>query len=230
MWRSSPVPSSSSSRSLLGQVPPGDVDVDPVRLGDRLEQPPVIHRGRLRPRLERALGDRERRVGDDQLRVDHPLEAEPVAARAAAVRRVEREDPRLELGHRGAAVEAGERSRTAAPRRACRRRPASTLAPGPSAMPRRRHRPSARPRPGRRRAARPPRATRRGACAAPSFITRRSTTIEMSCLYFLSSSIVLVEPAQLAVDHRAGVALRRASPRAASRTRPCARGRPAPGP
>ena len=68
----------------------------------------MVHRRRLRPRLERALGDRERRVGDDQLRIDHPLEAEAVAARAAAVRGVEGEDPRLELGHRRAAVEARE--------------------------------------------------------------------------------------------------------------------------
>ena len=98
----------SSSRSLVGQVLPRRVEVDPVLLGDRLEQPLVVARRRARPRQERALADRERRVGDDQLGVDHPLEAEPVAALAGAVRRVEGEDPRLELGHRGAAVEAGE--------------------------------------------------------------------------------------------------------------------------
>ena len=68
----------------------------------------MIHRGRLHPGLQRALRDRERRVGNDQLGVDHALEAKAVALRAAAVRRVEREDPRLEFGHRGAAVEAGE--------------------------------------------------------------------------------------------------------------------------
>ena len=50
----------------------------------------------------------EGRVGDDQLGVDHPLEAEAVAAVAGAVGRVEGEDPRLQLGDRGAAVEAGE--------------------------------------------------------------------------------------------------------------------------
>ena len=38
-------------------------------------------------------------------------------------------------------------------------------------------------------------------------ITRRSTTTAMSCLYFLSSSIVLLEPAQLAVDLHAREAL-----------------------
>ena len=38
-------------------------------------------------------------------------------------------------------------------------------------------------------------------------ITRRSTTTEMSCLYFLSRSIVLLEPAQLAVHLHAREAL-----------------------
>ena len=56
-----------------------------------------------------APSDRDRvGIRDDQLGVDDPLEAEPVAALAGAVRRVEGEDPRLELGDRGAAVEAGE--------------------------------------------------------------------------------------------------------------------------
>ena len=68
----------------------------------------MVGGGRLRPRLERPLRDREGRVGHDQLGIDHPLEAQPVAGRAAAVRRVEGEDPRLELWHRRAAVEAGE--------------------------------------------------------------------------------------------------------------------------
>ena len=58
--------------------------------------------------LQRPLRDRERWVGDDQLGIDDPLEAEPVAALAAAVRRVEGEDPRLQLGHRGAAFQASE--------------------------------------------------------------------------------------------------------------------------
>ncbi len=68
----------------------------------------MVHRGRLRPRVERSLGDRQRRVGHDQLGVDDALEAEAVAALAGAVRRVEREDPRLDLRHRSAAVEARE--------------------------------------------------------------------------------------------------------------------------
>ena len=47
-------------------------------------------------------------IGDDQLGIDHALEAEAVATVAGAVGRVEGEDPRLQLGDRGAAVEAGE--------------------------------------------------------------------------------------------------------------------------
>ncbi len=44
----------------------------------------------------------------DRLGVDDALEAEAVAALAGAVRRVEGEDPRLDLGQRRPAVEAGE--------------------------------------------------------------------------------------------------------------------------
>ena len=137
--------------------------------------------GRSRPPSSTARArprDRQRRVGDDQLRVDHPLEAEPVAALAAAVRRVEGEDPRLELGHRGAAVEAGEllaedehlaplagagpAQHLGARSLGARRRPTPTPpnASGGGGG-------QARPRPAPRRAARRPRATRRAACAAP---------------------------------------------------------------
>ena len=70
----------------LRQIAPRHLDVDAVGLGDRLEQAAVIHRRGLGPGLQRALRDRQRRVGHDQLRVDHALEAEAVALRAAAVR------------------------------------------------------------------------------------------------------------------------------------------------
>ena len=190
----------------LRQVLPRGVDVDPVRLGDGLQQPPVVHRRGLRPGLERALRDRERRVGDDQLGVDHPLEAQAVAALAAAVRRVEREDPRLELRHRRAAVEAGELLVRRAPRRACRpaRRPracsAIAIGTSPSAISSTSTSPSA-------------------SCDAasidsdsrlriPSFITSRSTTIEMSCLNFLSSSIASSRRRSSPSITRARVALR----------------------
>jgi len=69
----------------LRQVAPGRVGIDPVCLGDRLEQAPVIHRRSPGPRLERTFGNRERRVRHDQLRVDHALKAEPVALGAATL-------------------------------------------------------------------------------------------------------------------------------------------------
>ncbi len=90
------------------QLRPGLGDVDPVLIGDGGDQPPPVGGDAAIPGLKGALLERERRVGDDQLGVDHPLEAEPVAALAGAVRRVEGEDPRLQLGDRGAAAEAGE--------------------------------------------------------------------------------------------------------------------------
>ncbi len=92
----------------LLQLRPGLVDVDAVLLGDRGDQPPPVGGDAAVPRLQGALGQREGRVGDDQLGVDDLLEAEPVAAIAGAVGRVEGEDPRLQLRDRGAAVEAGE--------------------------------------------------------------------------------------------------------------------------
>ncbi len=95
---------------LLGllQLRPGLVGVDAVLLGDRGDQPPPVGGDAAVPGLQGALGQRQGRVGDDQFGVDHLLEAEPVAALAGAVGRVEGEDPRLQLGDRGAAVEAGE--------------------------------------------------------------------------------------------------------------------------
>ncbi len=90
------------------QVLPGQIGVDAAVLADRLDEAPVVHRRRAHPGRQRPLGDRERRIGDAELGIDDPLEAEAVAALAGAVRGVEGEDPRLDLGHRGAAVEAGE--------------------------------------------------------------------------------------------------------------------------
>ncbi len=90
------------------QFRPGLVDVDVVGVGDRGDQPPPVGGDAAVPRLQGALGQRQGRVGDDQFGVDHLLEAEPVAAVAGAVGRVEGEDPRLQLRDRGAAVEAGE--------------------------------------------------------------------------------------------------------------------------
>jgi hypothetical protein len=94
--------------NLLGQVLPGDVHVHFPLLGDRLRHLVVVVRGARGPGQDRALGQRQARVRDDQVGIDLHLRAEAGAARAGAVGGVEREHPRLELGHRGAAVEAHE--------------------------------------------------------------------------------------------------------------------------
>ena len=93
---------------LLVELRPGPVGRDLVAVGDRLDHRLVEARVADRPRHERALVDREARVGNEQVGVDLLLRAEPGAARAGAVRRVEREDPRLELGQRDAVLGAGE--------------------------------------------------------------------------------------------------------------------------
>ena len=109
---------------LLGQLLPGRVEVDAVALGDRLGRPArsswttLFAHGAIAPSR-----DRQRRVGHDQLGVDLHLRAQPGAALARAVRRVEREDPRLELDQRRPVLGAGEplgerehRARLRAPR------------------------------------------------------------------------------------------------------------------
>ena len=136
---------------LLRQVLPRRLEVDLVALGDRLRDLVVVRRRAARPRQDRALADRQRRVGHHQLGVDLHLRAEPRAARARAVRRVEGEDPRLELGHRDAAVQAREAlAEREHPARRSRRAAAS------------RSRGSRRPAPPRSRPSRP------GACASPA--------------------------------------------------------------
>ena len=93
---------------LRRELLPRLVEVDLPAVGDRLDHRFVEVRVADRPRDERALRDRERRIGHEQIRVDLLLRAEPGAPRARAVRRVEREDPRLELGERDAVLGAGE--------------------------------------------------------------------------------------------------------------------------
>ena len=93
---------------LVREVLPGDVGVDAVVLGDRLDQSLPVARMPGAPGLQRALGERQGRIGHHQLGVHDALEAEPVTAIARTVRGVEGEDPGLELGDRGTAVETGE--------------------------------------------------------------------------------------------------------------------------
>ena len=79
---------------------------------------------------QRALVDADRAVGDHEVRVDLLREAEAVAGRAGAVRAVEAEDARLDLGQRDAAVDAGE---LLAEGERARSSPASSTSTRPSA-------------------------------------------------------------------------------------------------
>ena len=92
----------------LGQIGPGGVEIDLVAVGDRVDHLGVEVRVDHRPRHQRPLGDRERRIGHDEIGVDLTLGAEPGAARAGAVRGVEREDARRQLRQRDAVLGAGE--------------------------------------------------------------------------------------------------------------------------
>ena len=164
----------------------GDVGRDLVAVGDRLDHRLVEARAADRPRHERAVVDRQRRVGHEQVGVDLLLRAEAGAARARAVRRVEREDARLQLRQRDAVLGArealGVRALLVRRRRGRRRR-----------APRRAAAPSRRDCVSRRRRS--------------SFITSRSTTTSIVCLNFLSSAGTLVERVLLAVDLDAREAL-----------------------
>ena len=93
---------------LLVEVLPRRLEVDLVAVGDRLDDGLVEARVAERPGDERALADRERRVGHQQVGVDLLLGPESGAARAGAVRRVEGEDARLELREPHAVLRAGE--------------------------------------------------------------------------------------------------------------------------
>ena len=84
------------------------VEVPSVPLAQRLEdaEVPAVRHGHPRPGDERAVRDRAVPVGDESLRVDLEPGADPRAVRACAVRRVEREAPRLELVDRRAVIRA----------------------------------------------------------------------------------------------------------------------------
>ena len=93
---------------LRRQVLPRRIEIDVVALGDCLDQLVVVVGCARRPRRDRALADRQRRIGDYEFRVDLHLRTEPGAARARPVRRVEAEDPRLELDQARPVDRAGE--------------------------------------------------------------------------------------------------------------------------
>ena len=113
---------------LLLQLAPRRVQGELAELGGAAEEPREVPGACARPRRERAVGDRERGVGHDQLRVDLVARAEPRARRARAVGRVEREVPRRGLVEADPAVRAGEllgeeRARTSRSRPRRARRP-----------------------------------------------------------------------------------------------------------
>src|SRR5262249_25897674 len=80
---------------LLGQLPVGDVDVDLAAPGDPEQLLLVPLAGRLPPGLDRAAGERERRIGNDARLVVAQEVPEPPALRTGAERVVEREEERL---------------------------------------------------------------------------------------------------------------------------------------
>ena len=101
-------PSSSRVRWRSGQPPPRPVQVDAVLVGDHAEQQVVVVGGAVGPRAGSRPSRRRPLRRDHQLRVDLEREPEAGALRAGAVRRVERERPRRELGQRRAVLRAGE--------------------------------------------------------------------------------------------------------------------------
>ena len=139
-------------RARFGQLLERRVDVEAVVAGDALEQREGVGVAPV-PALDRAAGQAERREGDHALGVEHRHQAEAVAARAGADRRVEREQARLELG---AASSCRPGRRTCSLNRCSR---------GARSPRRRRWRPARARARGRRRCAARPRSSRPGAAA-----------------------------------------------------------------
>ena len=92
----------------LGQLAPRHVERYVEALRDRQdERLEEVGAGHV-PRLQRTAFDRHRRVGLHQLRIELRQRAETVAVGARAVRAVEGEHSRRELGERHAVIGAGE--------------------------------------------------------------------------------------------------------------------------
>ena len=95
----------------LGQLLPRGVQAGAKVLRDAVQGLQIVRRGRVRPRLDRAVIQALLRVRHHQVRVHVQPAAEAVAGRAGAVRVVEREQARLDLLDREAGHRAGELGR-----------------------------------------------------------------------------------------------------------------------
>ncbi len=84
---------------LLGQLVPGRVDAEAIMFRQRCDQLEVV-RVALVPAAHRAGRQRQFRMHDDARRIEELADAETVAARAGADRRVEREQARFEFRQR----------------------------------------------------------------------------------------------------------------------------------
>ena len=96
---------------LLGQVAPRHRHLDLEVLGDALQRLHVILARRIGPRRDRPFGERQPVVRHHHLRIEEHLYAQPVAGRAGALRRVEGEQPGLDLLDAEARDGAGEARR-----------------------------------------------------------------------------------------------------------------------
>ena len=93
-----------------GQLAEGDVEVEAVVRGERLDDLEVVGVAPI-PAADRAAGQAQLRMGDDPGRIEEGAHPEPVTLPARPGGVVEREDPRLELRDRVAADVAGEAGR-----------------------------------------------------------------------------------------------------------------------
>ena len=82
----------------LRQFAPRPVEAELIVAPKRLQRLQIIGRARLRPGRDRAALEALLRVGHDQRRIDGQVRAQAPADRTGAVRIVEREEPRLDLG------------------------------------------------------------------------------------------------------------------------------------
>ena len=105
---SPPEPCRKTCWTCAGRSRPGQLGVELVMLGDGLDGLQEVGRLTLAPRRQRPVSECQRRVGHHQPLVEEELRTEPVALRARPERRVEREQPRLDLGDGETRHRAGE--------------------------------------------------------------------------------------------------------------------------